>query len=429
MNARELVLNSLLRHEKNGRFSNLENDSTLKKAQLNDADRRLYSALFFGVVQRKISLDHLIKSYSNIPGSKISDVVRNVLRMGLYQIRYMDRIPRSAAVDEAVKLSKKRQPKSAGFVNAILRRACVDTEDRFLVPDDPLSELSVRYSYPQWMVKSWIDAYGKERTLEIMEAQNCPPPLFLRVNTLKTDRSSLMNKLEAIGVECQPSALSEYGISCKDASAALESDLFKEGYFFIQDAASQLSGILLDPGSGDTVIDLCSCPGGKSFGAAMMTGDTGRILSFDIHESKLSLVKSGALRLGIKSLSVSAQDASVLNESLIDSADAVICDVPCSGLGVIAKKPDVREKSEEDTKKLWQIQSAILNNAALYTKPGGKLMYSTCTLLPRENEDVTNAFLSSHPGFRRAGKAYPMTLFPERGKNDGFFIDLFTRTE
>lgn len=430
MNARELAVNSLLRTEKENRFSNLESASVLENTTLSPADRKLYSALYFGVIERQITLDWLISLYSKREQSQISRKVKNILRLGLYQLFFTDRIPPSAAVNESVKLAKVFEPSSAGFVNAVLRAACRGGTDPVSKLGNSTADLSKKFSYPEWIVSLWREAYGDRRALDIMEQQNSRPPLFLRVNTLVTDRGELKRLLENEGFKVTLSHLCETALTVEDAGALTRSPVFEKGLFFIQDAASQYACSLLDPKPGENLIDVCACPGGKSFSAALLMQNRGSILSLDLHSSKLPLVVSGAKRLGIDIIRTDVHDSSEPVIGLEGAFDRVICDVPCSGLGVISKKPDIRSKSEADVSRLPEIQSRILEASARYLKPGGTLLYSTCTLNPAENENVTDGFLKRRADFSRASDiGVPLTLFPRHGENDGFFIDILIKTE
>ena len=430
MNARELALNSLLRTEKENRFSNLESAAALENSPLSPADRKLYAALYFGVIERRVTLDWLISLHSRREAEKISKKVRNILRLGLYQLFFTDRIPQSAAVNESVRLAKSAEPASAGFVNAVLRAACRAGRVPLDALGDSTPELSKKFSYPEWMISLWRRAYGDRRAVEIMEQQNVRSPLFLRVNTLRTDRERLKELLEKEGFEVSLSPICDTALTVGDAGALIRSPLFEKGLFFVQDAASQLACRLLDPKPGQKVADVCACPGGKSFSAAILMENRGSVLSLDLHSSKLPLIEVGAKRLGLGIITSSAHDSSTAITELAGSFDRVICDVPCSGLGVIAKKPDIRSKNESDVHRLPEIQTKILDASAEYLRPGGILLYSTCTLNPDENEKITNAFLGRRKDFARvSGQKLPMTLFPRRGENDGFFIDLLIRTE
>ncbi len=425
---RKTALTVLTRYERDGGYSNLVLDRELQKAELSLADRALASHLVFGVISRKITLDFYISELSTVAGSKIEPQVKNILRMGLYQLIYMNRIPPHAAVNESVNLATGR---AKGFVNALLR-GYMRRSDGIKLPDDPIERMSIEQSMPTELCERLIAEYGYDRALSIVASLNKTPPLTLRVNTLKTDRESLLDRFAQSEVEANPSALSESGIEVNAAVTAL--DGFGDGEFFVQDAASQLCCAALGVTSGQLFIDCCSAPGSKSFGAAMYMKGKGRIVSCDLHENKLSLIESSAKRLGINIIETRAADARKPIDEFIGKADVVLCDVPCSGYGVIAKKPEIRFKALSDAEKLPEIQYAILENAARHVKSGGALVYSTCTLLSAENSAVVSRFVEAHPefipeGFSHAGREFlPQTqLLPDTDGCDGFFIAKFRK--
>lgn len=340
--------------------------------------------------------------------------------MGLYQIFFLDKIPPSAACDESVEIIKNFEHKgAASFANGVLRGA-IRQKEKTAEKMDSLSgahRLSVIYSYPLWMVELFCRNYGEDMAIKIMEEQNKIPPLVLRANTIKTNAVTL-----AAGFE---------GAVTVDDAVIMSSSMnpetqagFAEGLYFVQDLSSQRAVRALSPKEGELLIDVCSCPGGKSFSSAMMMKNKGKILAFDIHKNKLSLVESGAARLGIDIISTAARDAREPDEEYFGKADCVICDAPCSGLGVISKKPDIRFKEASDILRLPELQYDILKNSVKYLKIGGRILYSTCTLNRAENEDITNRFLSENKNFERVGECE--TVMPSR-ENDGFFIDVITR--
>lgn len=428
--ARELAFRSLLNAEKNGKYSNLELDSSIKKHNLSSAEKKFYTTLFYGVLERKITLDYFIGRFSSRPLTSLAKEVVQVLRLGLFQIYFLDRIPQNAAVNESVELIKKtKERKAASFVNAVLRNACRKKEEELVFEGSSKAErLSFAYSYPQWMVELWIKSYGEDAALAIMEAQNARAPLTIRVNTLKTDRETLARRLNAKGVDVDTDPRASNALIIRGSFSLPDNEEFQSGHFFVQDLSSQIACELLSPQAGETVLDVCCCPGGKSFHAAMLMNNKGVLRCCDLHASKLSLVQGGAAKLGIACIDVFANDSSKLKKEWLNSADRIICDVPCSGLGVIGKKPDIRQKEEAEIQRLPQIQKSILISSAQYLKKGGVLLYSTCTLNPAENEEITDSFLNEHKEFRRlTGFKGPLTLFPS-ATNDGFFIDLIERT-
>ena len=427
MNVRQTALATLTRCDRDGSYSNLALDAAIKSGNFSPADRGLLTTLVYGVIERRITLDYLIDRLSDRAPDQIDPQVRNILRLGIYQLRYLDRIPPHAAINESVSLATR---KSAGFVNAMLRsyqRRCASlslpTKEEGLV-----SYLSVHYSFPTSLCARFIDIFGEERAERVLSAFSVQPPLTVRVNTLKHDRDTLIQLLNEQGAVASPSPLSPDGI-CLDRASSLQHGV-EQGWFFVQDVASQLCVRTLNAQPGDTVIDACCCPGSKSFGAAITMQNKGRVLSFDLHKNKLSLVKSGADRLEISILETDARDSRTFDPTLVGMADRVLCDVPCSGFGVIAKKPEIRYKDLTDSISLPDIQLAILENNCRYVKDGGVLIYSTCTLLPEENEKNIARFLAGHPEFITESFSHGdihaesgmLTMTPDVHGTDGFFI-------
>lgn len=420
MTPRQLAHSLLLKAEKAGQYSNIALDHALEASDLSLADKRLASILFYGVTERKLTLDYRISKLSSRPLSELDASVLCALRLGIYQLCYLDRIPAHAAINETVELCTKR---TAGFVNAILR-AHTRTPESEPDREDIAYYLSIKYSVCRELAKKLIDSYGEETTERILEGFNITPDTTLRVNTLRVSREELADKINgATYSESSPAGLHVKG-------AVRELYGYDDGLFFVQDEASQICVEALDAREGDTLIDVCSCPGSKSFGSAIKMNNKGRILSFDLHENKLSLIRSGADRLGISIIETRAADGRVEIPELVGCADRVLCDVPCSGFGVISKKPELRYKDPKESERLPEIQRAILENACKYVKRGGLLVYSTCTLLPEENELAVKDFLSRHPEFElvpftvgkiEARKGY-ITLFPHLHKTDGFFV-------
>ena len=421
--ARELAMISLGKSEKHGKYANIELNAMLKKYSLPANDRSLFTVLYYGTLERLFTLDYIIRKFSDIPFEEINMNIRNILRLSLYQLIFLDKIPDHAVCDQAVKLAAKYSNLGAsGYVNAVLRQFL---RSGFSLND--ITDLSAKYSYNNWMIDLWTDAYGREKAIEIMEAQNTHLYLSLRVNTLKTTKKTLWDKLTSFGLTVEDSPLSSSALLIKNSPHVTSLPGFSDGEFFVQDAASQYAVELLKPESGSFVIDCCACPGGKSFSSAIEMKNKGRILSLDLHENKLNLIKNEAKTLGIDIISAEKQDATDPRMTCHSMTNHVICDVPCSGLGVISKKPDIRMKSSEDIKKLPELQYKILEKSSGYLTCGGTLLYSTCTLNPAENQDITNRFLSSHPQFERKN-GFPKTIFPTE-KNDGFFIDILVRNK
>lgn len=440
MNLRKLALDVLDKHEKNGQYSNIAVDNTISREGLDGKDGRLFAALVYGVIERRITLDFIIDALSSLPPSKIERTTRNILRMGLYQLIYMDRIPPHAAINESVSLCNKR---SRGFVNALLRgferkRTELPLAETFSFPKKehaPTEYLSVTYSYPTALCQRFCDIFGLEKTESMLSAFEKTPPVTLRTNTLKLTREQLAEQLAQKDIDFSLTPNAPQGIMTRGAAPA-ELGL-PDGLCFVQDEASQICVEALGAKPGDTVIDMCSCPGSKSFGAALSMENQGRILSFDLHENKLSLVKKGAESLGISIIQTDARDGRSFDPSLSASADCVLCDVPCSGFGVVSKKPEIRYKDLRESAALPDIQLAILSNGARYVKGGGTLVYSTCTLFPEENQKNAVRFLDNHPDFEGcdfrigniASENGMLTLTPDEHGTDGFFIAKFKRKD
>lgn len=434
MNIRKLALELLNKTEKAGQYSNIAIDNAIKKNELDAQDSSLLCVLVYGVIERKLTLDFIIDTLSSLPPSKIELNIRNILRMGLYQLVYLDRIPPHAAINESVELCPRR---SRGFANAILRNYQRKSgEIKF--PDKkkaPSEYLSVTYSFPIELCKRFTEIFGFEKAESILAAFCKEPSMTLRVNSLKISRDELIKRLTEKGISAAVAPLSPCGIKVWGASV---SDLgINDGLCFVQDEASQLCVLALGAEDGDKVLDICSCPGSKSFGAAIEMKNSGEIRSFDLHENKLSLVESGASRLGISIISTDARDGRNFDKELESFADKIICDVPCSGFGVMAKKPEIRYKDPKESAGLPNIQYDILCNSARYLKKGGVLVYSTCTLLPEENELNAEKFLAAHKDFEPcdfnvgniSSSGGMLTLNPHDHGTDGFFIAKFRKAD
>lgn len=399
-------------------YSNLALDTVIRRNDLNTADRALLTALVYGAIERQITLDYYISVLAKRSVDEIAPQIQNLLRVGLYQLAFMDRIPMHAAVNETVVLAPKR---AKGFVNAIMRAYCRVGKEIALPKkeDDPIRYLSVRYSFAESICARFLEEFGLERTEVLLSSFSMQPPLTLRVNTLRTDRERFLKMLCEAGYDAKPTAESRAGIIIRGNAPVRELPGFEEGLFFVQDEASQLCVEAVEAKSGMTVLDLCACPGSKSFGMALDMQNEGAVFSCDLHQNKLSLVESGAERLGISMIKTSAGDARVLRPEWEELADRVLCDVPCSGFGVFAKKPELRYKDPAKSAQLPEIQANILKTAAKYVKSGGRLVYSTCTLLPQENEQNVERFLQEHPSFSLVRMR---TLTPAEDATDGFFF-------
>lgn len=436
--AREVAFKVLKDAEKNRTYSNIAVDRALSQSELLGADRGLVTAIVMGVVERKLTLDAIISSLSQ-KGEQTDSDARVLLRMGIYQLYFLDRIPDHAAVNETVALAPKRL---RGFINAVLREFLRRRESgrlESLFPsreEDMLGYLSVKYSFPKDVCAEFIKIYGTERTEVIFEKFNSAPPLTLRINTLKISRDDYAGRLRESGIDFRLSDRLENAVLL-DGVAYNELPGVDEGWFFIQDEASQICVEALGAESGETIVDVCSCPGSKSFGSAIRMANEGKIYSFDLHKSKLPLIEKNAERLGISIIGTAERDGRTPDESLFGRADRVLCDVPCSGLGVIAKKPEIRYKSISEFERLPEIQYEILSASARYVRKGGILVYSTCTVLPRENRENVEIFLSEHKDFEavdfRVGELRSaggmLSLSPDIDGTDGFFVAKMRRKE
>ena len=425
-NVRALAAASLLRLEKDGRFSNIEIDSVLERNGLSDADRALFTRLVYGVTERRITLDLIIAEYAKYGGKKIDPETRVALRLGLYQLLWADRIPDHAAVSSAVDAAPVR---SRGFVNGILREF-LRRDKKYTLPDrsDTVKFLSAAYSVSEDVCRTLLRSYGEGKTEEILRAMSGTPAVTLRINDLILDPARAAKLLGGISHDA--------AVTVPAADGRIRRGI-DEGLWFVEDLASVMCVEALDPKPGDTVADVCAAPGGKTFSAALKMKNEGVIHAFDIHENKLSLIRRGAEKMELDIIRTGRRDGRDPDPELFRGCDKVLCDAPCSGLGVMAKKPELRYKTEKEIVGLPQVQSAILAGAAEYVKPGGTLIYSTCTLNRAENEDAAEAFLAAHDDFEPFDFELPvgssdggmLTLFPSRGETelDGFFIARFRR--
>ncbi len=422
-NPRKIAYDVLVRCASAEQYSNIALDTAIKRFDLTPPDRGLLTTLVYGVIERQITLDAMIDSLTDRKSEDISPDVRTLLRLGLYQLAYLDRVPDHAAVNETVNMAGKR---SRGFVNAILR-AFIRSGKEIPMPQkdtDAVGYLSVKYSFCSALCRKFIDTFSLARTEALFAAFGEQPDLTLRTNTLRISRKDLINKIGEQGIRALPTKESDVGVRVCDKSPVAELSGFADGLFFVQDEASQLCVKALDAKPGMRVLDACACPGSKSFGAAIDMQNKGEVISCDLHRNKLSLVESGAARLGISILKTEERDARNTNEEWIGAFDRVLCDVPCSGFGVFAKKPELRYKDPAASAALPDIQLAILKNASSYVKLGGKLVYSTCTLLPSENEENVLRFLNENNDFILKEQR---TLYPDTNGTDGFFYAVLER--
>lgn len=434
--ARVSAIKVLLRIERESAYSNLALNSRLKESKMNAADRALFSALVMGVLERKITLDYNLSLYLAKDIEKLKPEVLAILRAGAYQILYMERIPDSAAVNESVKAARELGcAYAAGLINAVLRKV---SENSLILPEDAskLKSLSVIYSVPEDLAGLLTESLGFDGACGFLESSFGQPSMVIRVNTLKTDLETLIKILESEGVKAQRNALCENALTVEGAGGLTNLRSFADGLYHVQDISSQLCVKALDPKPGDTLIDMCASPGGKSFTAAQYMNGEGELYSFDLTQNRLGLIKDGAERLGITNIKPAQNDASKYNADITFSSK-VLCDVPCSGIGVIRKKPEIRYKPVCGFKELSEIQYGILKTSSLYVKEKGTLVYSTCTVNPAENREIALKFLCENPEFtsvkvlpeieRGAGDGDFLTLLPHIHGSDGFFISKFVK--
>jgi len=433
---RALALSTLLRIEQTKSYANLSLDAALKQNPLPAADRRLFTVLVYGVIERRITLDHIISAVASRKIDEIDEKTRMILRLGLYQLRFLDRIPPHAAVNESVSLASRR---TGGFVNACLREYLRRGGDiKFPRREtEPIRYLSVAYSVPESLAERFYGEFGIDRAERILNAFFSTSALTIATNPLRCTREEYLALPEFAELEANPTAHAPNGVTISTPVPIESLPGFSSGAFYVQDEASQICVEALGALPGETIIDACSCPGSKSFGSALRMNNIGLVRSYDLHENKISLVRRGAERLGITILEAQAQDGKVFVPALEESADRVLCDVPCSGYGVMGKKPDIRYKNPEEADRLPEIQYAILDNCSRYVKRGGVLVYSTCTVFSAENQGNVTRFLSSHPEFSPEefsvgdlrSEGGTITLAPDTHGTDGFFVARMRRTD
>ena len=442
LDARTVVCKALSGLHREKRYSNIVLDELLNTEELSAKDRAFASRLFYGVIERRITIDYVLEHASSIPLRKLHPLVLETLRVAVYQLLYMDKIPPSAAVNEAVSgVRRLKQGNASGFVNGVLRGILRRRDTWF--DDLPTGDtaLSVLHSCPMELIEFWRKAYGEERMMALVEHINDIPESYVRVNTLRTTDEEFSKTLQYIGIshQIEPDVPHCFELKCGYLGNKLE--LVDKNCYYYQDKASQYVCLALNAQPGETVADVCAAPGGKSFTVAQTMQNKGRLLSCDVYSHKCEIIERRAQQLGITMLDTAVRDASTpCPEPLQGAFDRVICDVPCSGLGVIRRKPEIRYKSLGELKELPALQYAILERSAELVKAGGVLQYSTCTLNPAENEQIAERFLSEHTEFsprvlpvstcfEALGEtpSHILTLFPHIHKTDGFFIAGFEK--
>jgi 16S rRNA (cytosine967-C5)-methyltransferase len=406
-NPRYIAVKTLLHFFASNVFSDIQLDETLKKEQLDEVSKRFFTRLFYGVIERKITLDHIIASYSKTPLSKLDPEILNILRTGIYQLLFLDSVPDNAAVDESVKLCTDfRKTSAKGFVNALLRQF-LRYKKCYNIPDGDINtSLSLQYSINPDIIASFINDYGYDKTTKILEHFNKPAANYIKLNNKHYDESDLPEGFVKTDLK---------DVYSTEKSINTGTEVFKNGVFHIEDYSCLLACQKLNLSGTETVLDVCAAPGGKSFTLAETT--SGTVYSCDISEKRVRLIDEGAKRLKLSNIKTLINDGKIYNEAF-PRFSRILCDVPCSGLGVIAKKPDIRYKRVGDFTRLSDVQYEILLNSTKYLSENGIIVYSTCTLRKAENEDVIDRFVKENPEY----KADTETIFPFDYNSDGFFI-------
>ncbi len=420
--AREQALKILYKIYEDKAYSNKALSSALiENKELTDVDKGFITELVYGTLKYTLTFDYIISLYSSVKKNKLSKWTMIILRTGLYQIFFMDRVPDFAICNECVKLSGKYGHEGTKrFVNGVLRNIIRSTKRN--IDNVEFPSLAEKYGLSQWMAKAFIDDFGSEFTEDMMRSSMSPAKVSLRANTLKISRENLIGVLKREGFSAYKSDISEYGILLEKGLAITENRTFKEGFFYIQGESSMLAAEVLGPRADDNILDLCAAPGGKSTHIAEIMGNKGNIEACDIYDNKLKLIEESSKRLGISIITTVNRDASIFDTKLSGKFDRVLADVPCSGLGILKSRPEIKfNRTKEETDLIPELQYKILLNAAKYVRPGGTLVYSTCTVLKKENIFQIERFMSENKeDFILDGE--PMTLFPNTHNTDGFFI-------
>ncbi|MBS5937693.1 16S rRNA (cytosine(967)-C(5))-methyltransferase RsmB [Clostridium sartagoforme] len=395
MNSRKLSRQIVQRVLEEGAYSNLVLSKELNRDDIDEKDKGLITEIVYGTLRRKRTLDVLIGNF--VKDIKLLDsTVLNILRVAIYQMYFLDKIPEYAACNEAVEEAKEISVEASKLVNGILRNFIRD-EKEIVVPGNRIDELGYKFSFEPWMIRLFIKQYGEERTMKIMAGLNETPKVTVRVNESKGEYDEVFENLEEMGYKIEEGYACPEAIKIEGGKGVESNELFKEGLITVQDESAMLVAPLLEINKGEKILDLCAAPGGKTTHIAELLDNTGEVLAFDLHENKLSLIEENAKRLGLTNIVCKTMDATKLNPDYISYGDKVLIDVPCSGLGIIRKKPEIKwNKTRQQLRDLVEIQRDIMENAWQYLKPGGILLYSTCTLNKEENEENLKWFLSKH---------------------------------
>ena len=400
---REVALKTLYKIDKEETYSNLALDEMIKqnKNNLDSRDIGLISEIVYGTVSWKLTIDEIIKKYSSIKMKKISPWILNILRMGIYQIIFLDKIPKSAAVNESVNLAKRYGHKgSSNFVNAILRKVNKEDIEEFYKIENSIERISKITSTPEWIVDELLKEKNEKEVEEICKSFNIKPKTSIRVNRLKITKTELKEKLKERNINCQDGKLNDF-LTIDGLKDIENLDLFKEGYFTVQDESAGMASIVLNPLENEFVLDACSAPGGKTTYLAEIMNNKGKIIAWDIYEHRLNLIKQNYKRLGIDIIETNLNDATIYKEEYFEKFDKILLDVLCLGIGVIRRKPDIKwQRQKEDINEITKIQMKILETCSKYLKKGGELVYSTCSIFEEENQNIIDSFLNKNPEYK-----------------------------
>ncbi|WP_426349286.1 16S rRNA (cytosine(967)-C(5))-methyltransferase RsmB [Alloiococcus sp. CFN-8] len=436
MKPREIAVNVLDEVLYKDGYSNLILNKELNKNNIDTKDKGLITEIVYGTLKQKYSIDKDIQLYLDRKLSTLDQHILNILRVSFYQLNYLDKVPEYAILNEAVEIAKKYKKGLQGFVNGVLRNHL--RKRLTYSPINKIDELSYKYSFEPWMSKLFVNQYGNDKATEILRGLNFNPFVTLRVNSLKTNFNDAFEELKSMGYDIVEGQLSPDALHIRKGSNIDNNPLFKRGWITVQDESAMMVTEVLSPKANDVVLDLCAAPGGKTTHAADLMGNEGKILSFDIYENKLKKIKDNCDKLGIHIVETKVMDATVLCKDLVSIADKIILDVPCSGLGIIRKKPEIKwTKGKEDIKSLINIQRKIISNAISYLKEGGTLVYSTCTINKEENEENIRWLLERYPEMKLENIFFGnsdnliynregVTILPNEYM-DGFFISKLTK--
>lgn len=430
INVREIVLETLLLITRDGEYSHIALKSVLDKYQyLEKKERAFITRVVEGTLERMIEIDYIINQFSKVQVNKMKPVIRTILRSSVYQLKYMDSVPDSAVCNEAVKLAvKKGFVNLKGFVNGVLRNISRNLSDvKYPSVDQPEEYLSVKYSLPVWIVRQWLSEYGRETVEEMGAAFLKEKPTCIRCNLDRISKKDLIDFLKNEGVTVSEDSRIPYALYIADYDYLAKLESFRKGYFYVQDKSSMEVAEWADPKKGDQIIDVCSAPGGKAIHFAEKLGGTGHVLARDLTDYKVDLICENIERSTLTNIEAEKWDATVYDKTKKEWADIVVADLPCSGLGVLGKKTDLKYKMNPETQKqLVKLQRQILSTVYDYVKPGGKLVYSTCTIHKAENEDNTAWFLKEYPQFQLVKEKQ---MLPGISGGDGFYVAMFQRKD